>query len=466
MISYGGQALTIPDPATIAMIEGSPLMANLMELQRPSWTGTGDWKNPVFDPVRPVRLGSLVWPRSASRFAYAHYIVSDKTMVELRKAAYSGDSGQTALSLVISSDPAGGTDPLRSITTPMYMLPPRPIRQFVPKGGDPRSAKIDNLNLLTIVDERFYWWRAASNIAVAEGMKWSALYSAIANAVGVILQQEAVDDAYLFASPHLASVNEYLPLMFDAVAYSVGQRVVRALDGTVYAQSYDTASDISEGLYEKYANLLTGKDRKTEGGVFRFSDPKDTRQDLTSLVPASVSMRFPVDAGGFKAYIQDLASLQLDEYKGITVKNDTKIIQSSVIARQNGSFISNEADLVYLLKQWAADWYLWQLGDVSVVLSGIVPWDKDGLSDVVEWHAYAGMSTVVSREPINDLALKVWHAEPSGSGSGSSGSGTCVSKLGGTTLTDLPFWNPLGPAPNVLAEQGGCAVRIPTKQCS
>lgn len=462
MISYGGLDLSIPDPATVALIEGSPLIANLMELQRPEWTGTADWRRPTFDPVRPVRLGSLVWPTRASRFAYGHYIVSDTMMQKLRRMAYTHDSrGQIALPLIISSDQNSSLDPDRTIRADMYFLPPRPLRQFVPVLGDTKVPPADNLNLLTLVDERFFWWRAPSVIAVGNGMAWSDLYDVVGAALGITIDADEVDEAYLSPSPHLASTNEYLPLILDAAAYSVGQRIVRGLDGVVHAQSYDTASDISNDLHLAYVGAAPGgSDRRNEGGLFRFYKPADNRQDLTSLVPASVSMRFPIEGGGHTTYLQTLIGLSLDEYQGVLAKDDTKIIHSSAKSTPD-----NEDDLAYLLKQWAADWYLWQLGDVSVVLSGIVPWDGDGLADVVEWHAYGTMSTVVSREPMNDLALKVWHSDSTGIGSGSGGEECVAPKIGGVEFADLPDYDPEGEDAYIPMQQGGCAVKIGVQQC-
>lgn len=466
MISYGGQALMVPDPMTVARIEQS--LAGMVELQRPDWTGTADWRMPAFEPMRPVRLGSLFWPRSASRFAYGHFVVSDTTMKALRSQAYTGDSrGQIALPLILSSDQTGGQDPARSLTTPMFFLPPRPLNQMLPSTGDPKVPKADNLNLLTLVDERFYWWRQASTILINDSVQWKDLYSSIAFTLGLInFKNDDVSENYLFPNRHLASTNEYLPLLLDAVAYSVGQRIVRKLDGTVSAQGYDTASDISSDLYAQYANLLNGGTdrREPEGGGAMRLEVADPRRDLASLVPAMVSMRFPKLDGTFVAQQVALFALGLEEYQGVTVKNDVKIVHSSAIATD-----TNTDDLRDLLQQWAADWYLLQLGDVSVTLTGIVPWNNDGMTDVVEWHAYGNMRTIVSREPMNDLGLKVWHHDPisSGSSSGSSSaSGQCITHFGHAELATIPEYDPTEGELFIIGEANGCAVRVGTTMCS
>jgi hypothetical protein len=174
-------------------------------------------------PDLPQDVGLLWWPQGASRFACARFLASGTQVDQIRQTV-TGD----APAPLVMADALGN-----SITTDLYMLPARPLAQV---------QGTNHWYLLSLVDERFRWWFRAAEISVAGGTtSWQSLYSLIGAALGVSITVDAIPAAYL--KPHVALTGRYdlLPLLLDAVAFSVGQRVVRLLDGTVWAMNQDTA---------------------------------------------------------------------------------------------------------------------------------------------------------------------------------------------------------------------------------
>lgn len=175
-------------------------------------------------------LGRLYWPRSASRFAFGHFVVSDRILEQIRPLAYAGG---TLVSLTLNIDDESHA----AISTSMYLLPPRPISQIsVP--GVPGG----NLWMMTLVDDRYFWWYRSGSIIVNEGVTtWNLLYEEIASALGISLTIDTVDPSYQMPTRRMRSLNQPLPVLLDAVAMSVGQQVIRKFNGTVETQNYDTA---------------------------------------------------------------------------------------------------------------------------------------------------------------------------------------------------------------------------------
>lgn len=448
MISYGDVYLAVPDEKLSRQIAECLPIEEIREFQAPErsgWPGMG-WQAPMAMPQRPLRLGRLYWPRGASRWARGHFIATEDQLDRIRQRVYTGDSrGAVPLDLVIQSN---DVDTDRRITAPMYMLAPRPLYQFETQGEPLR-----NLYLLTLVDERYYWWQKSASIEIASGMTWAELYEEIASALGITITAETVGEPYLYPPQDLESRYDYLPLLLDAVAASVGQRIIRTLAGAVKAQASLTAIEKSNTL------RTTHEGRVHFGGSFNL-DRVSTHADLVPLVPDTVRVVFPQYPAAtetdpsdpcqvscrptLKTYDSALMDLAITQFTGVLVKRATKTMRSTAIAWEQtpgsgsssgpGAPIANDTELRALAEELSRDWYRWQLGRMSVLYSGTVPWDEDGLADFVEWSAYpfggtrpAGkheMTTYVCRETLNDLAMEVYHkaTRPSSSSSGSSGS--------------------------------------------
>lgn len=245
-----------------------------------------------------VRLNTLYWPTGASRWAYATFLVAEQELEDIRELAYEDDV-YTALTL--SLDDGTGEDEAdesHTVETDLFMLPAIPIapqkvteisgsetheNSGLKKWRLPRSTRTlartdggpdgtEPCYLLPLVDERYFWWMRAANITLTEGTTtWATLYSSIATGLGISLTVESVNSAYLKPPAEFQSRYEYLPLLLDAVAHSVGQRVVRKLDGTVITQGAAAAltnlesqlaltREVEDGNFFRIAGGLLGLD--------------------------------------------------------------------------------------------------------------------------------------------------------------------------------------------------------------
>jgi hypothetical protein len=376
---------------------------NFREFDAPTWTGgSADWQDADYTDQHPVDIGKLYWPRGASRWAVGHFVIDEGTLKKVRPHAYAS-SGPVALPLIIDD----GTD---SITTDLYMLPPRPLFKLDGTGDQ-------NLYLLSLVDERYWWWNKTAEITITGGTTtWANLYSSIGSALGVTIDADPVSSDYLKPPTELKSRYDFMPLLLDAVAYSVGQRIVRKLDGTVEAWGPSTAAGVRDDLWTDWHEY------SMMGGDFRFS-PDEPNVDLATLVPGTVRMTFPrkktnaTSVDGYEPYTKTLTSLALDEYTSVVAKSDTKTVRSTATAAiDSGGSVTNVTELQALADAFASDWYLWSAaGDQFRLMTGTVPWDGDATVDFVEWEAYPTMSTMVARDRLNDLASRVFHRSSSGS---------------------------------------------------
>lgn len=393
MITYGTYPLPVlDDPGLIARIEQFIRADAFREFDSPAWTGYDASTTPSNSSMAAVRLGCLYWPREAARWAFGHFVVDQGTLANLRAAAYSS-SGPVALPLVVSDGTESGT-----VRADLFMLPPRPLFQF----GE------GNLYLLTLVDDRYWWWHKSGDIAVTGGTTaWADLYTSIGTALGVTIDADTVDADYLDPAEELANAYEYLPPLLDAVAYSTGQRIIRRLDGSV--EAWNPSTTVRDEL------VTTWGANASHGGAFEFPT------DLPLLVPEKVrlsvgrkrSVASPVN--GTDIYDKTLASLALDEYTGVVAKSGQKLFRSTAVALYDGASITNATELQSLADALARDWYKWQVyGDSHRLLSGIVPWDGDPTVDFVEWDAFQ-CRTKVMRETTNDLAMNVFHHSTGGS---------------------------------------------------
>lgn len=174
-------------------------------------------------PDLPAAIGMLWWPAGAIRFACGRFLASGAQVDQIRALV---PDGNTPATFTMS-------DGVNQISTSLYMLPARPLAQI---------QGTNHLYLLSFVDDRFRWWLKAAEIDVVGGTTtWQSLYNLIATALNISITADVVAPAYLKPNAVLTARYDMLPPLLDAVAFSVGQRIVRLLDGTVWAMNQDTA---------------------------------------------------------------------------------------------------------------------------------------------------------------------------------------------------------------------------------
>lgn len=446
-VSFGGVALIAPTDAILDSVNRHLSVADIPTFTAPCWSGLGGRKADYADLVKPCDPGRLRWPTGASRWATGYFLMSSgqRTAINaLVKPTLVSATAPVPLTLTIG-------DGTRTISTTMYALASRPLLQF----------GTETVWLLTLVDVRYWWWTKTAAIAITAGTTaWSDLVSSIGTALGETLTLSTVDADYLKPHPDLATNFEYLPPLLDAVAYSIGRRVVRSLDGTVSLQAVADATTRRDSLITAALPLTQS------GGSFAFGD---TGADLWSVAPDTVAFSVrnldivtsealactscSEDGEAFTQASATAAGLALAEYAGVGQYAGQKIVRSTAVRWMDGVTQQNDAELQALVDQWATDWYRWRLGDQYRMLGGtIYQWDGDGFADTVEWDAYA-VQTRISRGPLNDLADHVYHQTSNTYVDG--GAGTCVSQVGCVPTSAIPGYTS-SPLQLLGHDENGC----------
>jgi hypothetical protein len=248
MHSYAGVHMSEPTPDLLGWAMANIRPRDLYEFPDQTWPGVRQVHIPwQFQPQSPVRFNTLRWPIGASRWACGHFFVSEPQL-NLIRAAVVVDGTYQASTFTFD-------DGANYISTELWMLPAVPLTEAVVGGG---------WYLITLVDERYFWWAKPNSINVYEGYYWSVVYSSIASAIGITLTVDPIASAYLNAPAVLSTQYDYLPPLIDAVARCCGQRIVRSLDGTVTAMNPDTAEAIVT------AALVSGP-KQWAGGQFALT---------------------------------------------------------------------------------------------------------------------------------------------------------------------------------------------------
>lgn len=364
-----------------------------LSARRDHWTFAGSKLND-----RPITFDSIYWPTGAMRWAQAHFLVTETQLDQIREATtFGGSSTAATLSW------GGEEDPL---TAEMYMLPAVPISQV--------SADLPRrLYLLTLVDERYFWWYYKADIDIDEPCDetWPELFTAVGSALGITITTDGIESAYLKPCHELSNHNDPLPQQLDAMAYSVGQRIVRKLDGTVTSQGYANAKAAND-------ELAAHTDwNRTSGHLFALPSGNAAEAqpgDVSLMVPAAVVVSFPRRCSGWYDKEVSLASLALVGFTGVEGFIGQKCFHDTAVASGTGT-PTNQAQLDALATLHATDWYRWQTGRVAAVYSCLRDVTPHGLIDSVEWvNDDTGIYTVVRRPPFDDKAEELLHCGSAG----------------------------------------------------
>lgn len=406
LVSYGGIYLPTVTPEAAAWVEANLSAKDVEEWQRWAWPGNNRtlWASAGFVTDQPVKLGSLYWPTGATRWAIAHYLINDDQWGTIKNLAYPGTTYKP-LPLVIDSQQNGGT----VISPDMWMLPSR------------FEVKIPNytgMYLLTLVDDRYFWQvRSTQRMHIDEGTTtWEDIYTQMGSALGgITIDADDIPAAYGKPGKCLNALWEQMGLFLDAVAYNVGQRIVRGLDGTVRAMNVTTSQAIVQSNLSNNP-FPTGAPVKA-GGVMLLLPPLPN--DSPGVLPESVTLTAVQVTNGFidgERYpvVVKLADLNLPEFgPNPTVQvGNSKVFHDGIAATiTTPPDPDNLVDLQALTRQVATDWYRYQISPLDIKFAGIAPWVPEGWSDSIEWlWRKDEVSTRVQRGTWNDLVEELCHA--------------------------------------------------------
>jgi len=259
---YAGAPLCVPTEQVSSWIEANISPKEVWDFYRMNWPGknrTG-WTFPGTTPARPIRINTLWWPTGASRFAVGYFLCTDRNLEAINQVTAGGTIAQ----------PFAMTTANGGIATKLYALPARPL-----SARDPDSRQ---MWLLTLVDQRYFWWYISSGIIpVTSTTSWSDLIGHIQSALNITILTDAIPAGYFTPSPSLTTRYEFLPLLLDAVAYNLGMRLVCWRDGTIYLMSVDSSREVLGLNFAAYNRVQAG------GLVYLDS----------SLLPSQVIVTFP-----------------------------------------------------------------------------------------------------------------------------------------------------------------------------
>lgn len=346
--------------------------------------GTQSLPTPPIPTPPAFRFGVLHWPTGACRPAWFHAVVNRDKLDEIRTAV--SDPG-TPQSLVLNDGRTGKT-----VTASMYLLPARPLNQL-------GHTKSDGW-VLTLTDQRFFWYLRRG--VVTQPSSWSDLYSQIGTLLGTTITPAAVNSAYGVPSAKWISQYLSLPPILDAVAATVGQRVVVSLSGSVTTVGATAAS----AAFQTY---LAAADPELSGGEVAAAD-------IARYSPASVKVLFldqstiPYPAAPH-VETKTLASLAPAGYSGSTGMSGF----AQVVNADTPYTGSNTTAVGDYATQAATDWYNWRLASPDIVWPGVEPYTPTGWEDIVEWTFQKRdtgpfASTTLARAPWNDFPSGDWRA--------------------------------------------------------
>lgn len=216
-----------------------------------------------FRNERPFRLNKFYWPAiGASRWAYGHFLATAEQVDEIRTAAFGSEGNKTQKIELFMESP--GAPSSEFLSCDVYLLPPTPI-SAVPI--DVENHKVNNLFILTVVDQRYYWWNKATPLVnFTDTSTWASAFAIAETALGIEITKASINSAYLNASPQLNLSYEVMPPWLDALCANVGQRLVCRTSGVFLTQTY------TEALASRSSDLNNNPDRRIIAGGSRFED--------------------------------------------------------------------------------------------------------------------------------------------------------------------------------------------------
>ncbi len=240
----------------------------------PAWPGAKNLAGLTHSPPVPLgtlQVGKLLWPRDASRFAFAHYFVTDNELLAIRQRVFpdSLSPGIPQDLKITWEEPGEPGQPdvfVDQVLTKMYFLAARPLQQIF--GKNPKERDV---YLMTLVDLRWFWWYAHTGEPTFTALStWADVYTYLASKLKITITADPVSADYGRPDNHdwVNQPYQAVPLVLDAVAFNCGQRMVRKFNGVVQAMSYTTARNtFLDNLAAPTSSI------KQAGGAFNWQLP-------------------------------------------------------------------------------------------------------------------------------------------------------------------------------------------------
>ncbi|MCL4721062.1 MAG: hypothetical protein KJ041_03730 [Gammaproteobacteria bacterium] len=336
-----------------------------------------------------LRLNTLWWPTGASRWARGLFLADTERLGRIVELVRGNQYGYASLELTdvrpgaTEADWADEALPVRRVKVPMYMLPPRPIST---------SATSSNLWLLPLVDQRYFWqWRDAPSLEILAdpATSWAGMYAMLAQALEINLAHDPVAyDAGGYATHpdrlEFTRAVENAAVLLDAVAWSVGQRIVVRLDGRV--EALNAATSLERRTDNFLAALAAGHPTLAGG----------TARSRTPIYPEKIKLVFPRSRGQYLRPDGATWEITRNASAYFTLDSDGQPLQAAIPGTTKTFFATAYADtdfsttaaprnlgqLESLAGQIARDFveYL-SLGDDTQFLGWAFGWTPTGFED-------------------------------------------------------------------------------------
>lgn len=375
-LSYAGQDLLLVPPDLQAFLDRwlptveTKLFSDMLgaantnrcESRNPNATNRVGLARPNYPDRPPLRVNELYWPTGATRWGQFIGLADTPTKDKILDAV--GRTGSPVKQTLVLLDES--RTPNIRLAPSMHLLPPRRLTA-VELGG--RNTDREQFWLIPLVDDRWQWqFRNTGDMSLDAGETWSSFYNMLAARLDVTIDADTVPSTYLFPDPYECSRQyESVAVLLDAAAHSVGQRIVRGLDGNIRATGWERSqTNFEANAYKKWLQAA--------GGDF---------EDYSYATQASMSLLCPkyttkMQACGWKEYTSSLGSGFSGTYRTIHTT------AAATFATFGASNPSNATALQALADQIATDHAL-SLKFYDIAFCGLLDWTPVGWDDSISW---------------------------------------------------------------------------------
>lgn len=338
---------------------------------------------PNYSVRRPPRwkINTLWFPTGATRWSIGLFLCDAASLARIIPVVRAGD-GRAPLRIQEFRNGVAGT----TMTLPsMFMLPPRELNN---------TESGVNGFLLCLVDQRWFWqFTDTGLLEVGEETTWPDVYDMIAEGMGVTVDYDDINPGYFRPDPEEVTRRyENGAMLLDAVAHSVGQRIVLGTNNVVRAMTPSTSAVINTANQA----LLLAKGLSAGGRHLTYREtvfPAAVR----TIFPAEVDGVYPPDGNVYPKTIQiGAVAAQAANTYGF-VSNTVKVLHTTAPAMfSSGDSLEsiglgtavplNQAFVDALATQIATDYYGWLAEHYDQAGVGLILWTPNGFDDYIHWN--------------------------------------------------------------------------------
>ncbi len=338
---------------------------------------------PNYPPSPLPRINELYWPTGAARWAQGWLLMDGERFNKITSSFLEPGSAQTAATLKVTRD----QDDV--LTCQVFPLHPRPVNGI--RGST--DEEDESLWIVPIVDQRYFWqFTSVDFSAIDDTTTWSQLYTQVTTSSGIAITADTIHADYL--KPDTVSFQREdmnVAVALDAIAHSIGHRIIADYDGTVRSLADDAR-------YE--TNTSDNGDWSTEAAI--LGDP------LTygPTVPGTVVVSFRRANGNIPSCDRDHHQVEIaaaNTTHGVKFPHADSQIKHTIASTQwalfddeNDTTANNQAALAALAQKIAEDYYAKFTNSIDQTAPGIIGWQMSANDDFVQFS----FGTEVSNQPM------------------------------------------------------------------